>query len=382
MLRTRVTILAGFLGAGKTTLLNALLRHTPEPLGVIVNDFGSVNIDAALVAGHTALDGEVALQNGCICCTIRGDLLAALLRLRRRENPPSHIIIEASGVSDPAAVARTFVDPRLSDQVELAAIVGCVDPTSVSDLLGSDRGLASSLSFASATSSSPRNTTLRTTRSWRQSPSSCASPRPGPGWWPRRSMQCRPPLCWARRISGTKLGLPEFPPSTKARTCTKSAMHTDTTITPSRPGRFRRRNRFPSMDSGGRSWPCRLRCFAPRASCRWPRTRTRGWWFTSSTGEPSCGPMAHGRPSSHGAGLPRPRGWTRCQRTPSPIRGLHPRRSSCPRSPYGGHAGLLQPVAGHPARPPWLTLDSSFAMGTRRSAARRPPAIFRATGPS
>jgi G3E family GTPase len=144
MLRTRVTILAGFLGAGKTTLLNALLRHTPEPLGVIVNDFGSVNIDAALVAGHTALDGEVALQNGCICCTIRGDLLAALLRLRRRENPPSHIIIEASGVSDPAAVARTFVDPRLSDQVELAAIVGSTHPTSVSDLLGSDRGLASS----------------------------------------------------------------------------------------------------------------------------------------------------------------------------------------------------------------------------------------------
>lgn len=143
MSRTRVTILAGFLGSGKTTLLNALLRDTPEPLGVIVNDFGSVNIDAALVAGHTALDGEVALQNGCICCTIRGDLLAALLRLRRRENPPGHIIIEASGVSDPAAVARTFVDPRLSDQVELSAIVCCVDPTTLTGLVDSDRELAS-----------------------------------------------------------------------------------------------------------------------------------------------------------------------------------------------------------------------------------------------
>ncbi len=128
MLRTKVTVLAGFLGAGKTTLLNALLRDTPEPLGVIVNDFGSVNVDAALVAGQSSVEGEVALQNGCICCTIRGDLLTALLKLTRRKNPPRHIVIETSGVSDPAAVARTFLDPRVSDHVQLAAVVGCVDP--------------------------------------------------------------------------------------------------------------------------------------------------------------------------------------------------------------------------------------------------------------
>ena len=79
MLRTRVTVLAGFLGAGKTTLLNALLRDTPEPLGVIVNDFGSINVDAALVSGKANVENEGALQNGCICCTIRGDLLTALL---------------------------------------------------------------------------------------------------------------------------------------------------------------------------------------------------------------------------------------------------------------------------------------------------------------
>ena len=142
MPRTRVTILAGFLGAGKTTLLNALLRDTPEPLGVIVNDFGAVNVDAALVSGQTSVEGEVALQNGCICCTIRGDLLAALLSLQRRPSPPRHIVIETSGVSDPAAVARTIIDPRLQDHLELAAIVGCVDPLSFPNLVGEDWALA------------------------------------------------------------------------------------------------------------------------------------------------------------------------------------------------------------------------------------------------
>lgn len=144
MLRTRVTVLAGYLGAGKTTLLNALLRDTPEPLGVIVNDFGSVNVDASLVAGQTSVEGEVALQNGCICCTIRGDLLTALLSLVRRPKAPQHILIETSGVSDPASVARTFIDARISDYVELAAVVGCVDASTFSTLVDHDWKLASS----------------------------------------------------------------------------------------------------------------------------------------------------------------------------------------------------------------------------------------------
>ena len=143
MRRTRVTILTGFLGAGKTTLLNALLRETTEPLGVIVNDFGSVNVDAELVAGRSNVEGEIALQNGCICCTIRDDLLVALLRLVRRKNPPKHVVIECSGVSDPASVARTFVDPKLTDFVELAGVVACVDPISVACLSEEDWELAS-----------------------------------------------------------------------------------------------------------------------------------------------------------------------------------------------------------------------------------------------
>lgn len=141
--RTKVTILSGFLGSGKTTLLNALLRDTQEPLGVIVNDFGSVNVDAALVGSQTAVDGEVALQNGCICCTIRGDLLSALLSLTRRASPPSRIVIETSGVSDPAAVARTFLHPTLQEHIDLSAIVVCVDPTEFTGLTREEWGLAS-----------------------------------------------------------------------------------------------------------------------------------------------------------------------------------------------------------------------------------------------
>lgn len=143
MQRTRVTLLAGFLGAGKTTLLNALLRDTTEPLGVIVNDFGSINVDAALVSGTANVQSEVALQNGCICCTIRGDLLSALLSLTRRADSPTHILIEASGVSDPAGIVRTFVDPRVAECVELAAVIGCVDPTEFATLIEDDWALAS-----------------------------------------------------------------------------------------------------------------------------------------------------------------------------------------------------------------------------------------------
>lgn len=133
--RTKITILSGFLGAGKTTLLNGLLRASPEPLGVIVNDFGAVNIDAQLVGGSEAVEGEVALQGGCICCSIRGDLIGALLEIVKRDNPPAHIIIEPSGVSDPAAIARTFMNPRIESFFELSAIVVCVDPSEFTQLI-------------------------------------------------------------------------------------------------------------------------------------------------------------------------------------------------------------------------------------------------------
>jgi len=103
--RTGVWVIGGYLGAGKTTLLNALLRAAGGiRYGVLVNDFGSVNVDATLIA-QTGTDA-VELTNGCTCCTIGGDLALALKALMEREPRPGRIVIEASGVADPQAVAR------------------------------------------------------------------------------------------------------------------------------------------------------------------------------------------------------------------------------------------------------------------------------------
>lgn len=108
-----VTIVGGYLGAGKTTLLNGLLSGAHGVrLAVIVNDFGSVNIDAALVANR---DGEtVSLANGCVCCSIGDNLGLTLHDLAERADGPEHVVIEASGVAEPANIARFAAShPRL-----------------------------------------------------------------------------------------------------------------------------------------------------------------------------------------------------------------------------------------------------------------------------
>ena len=99
-----VTVVAGYLGAGKTTLINELLAHDHgRRLAVLVNDFGAVNIDAALIANH---DGQtISLKNGCVCCSIADELGDALDRVLTLEPVPDQIVIEASGVADPANVA-------------------------------------------------------------------------------------------------------------------------------------------------------------------------------------------------------------------------------------------------------------------------------------
>lgn len=100
-----VSVIGGYLGAGKTTLLNALLRNANGlRYAVLVNDFGSVNVDGELIA--SAGTQTIELTNGCVCCTIGGDLILALKELLTRDAVPERIVIEASGVSDPRAVAR------------------------------------------------------------------------------------------------------------------------------------------------------------------------------------------------------------------------------------------------------------------------------------
>lgn len=122
-----VTILTGFLGAGKTTLLNHVL-NSPHGLrvAVLVNDFGAVNIDAQLVV-EARQEDTIELSNGCICCTIRGDLIAALVKLTQRDNPPEAILIEASGVSDPLEIAMVFRQPALSQLIMVDAVLAVVD---------------------------------------------------------------------------------------------------------------------------------------------------------------------------------------------------------------------------------------------------------------
>jgi G3E family GTPase len=122
-----ITILTGFLGAGKTTLLNHIL-HSNHGLrvAVLVNDFGEVNIDSELVVTGTG-EESISLANGCICCTIRDDLVETLLGLIDHDNAPEYIIIETSGVSDPAAVARTLLLPQLAPLFRLDSIITVVD---------------------------------------------------------------------------------------------------------------------------------------------------------------------------------------------------------------------------------------------------------------
>ena len=123
-----VTVISGFLGAGKTTLVNHVLtHHTGANIGVIVNEFGEIGIDGDLiVADEKSL---IEIRNGCICCTVRTDLVAGVkLLLERRDLKLDRLIIETSGLADPAPVLQTFLaDSDLLTRVELESVVTLVD---------------------------------------------------------------------------------------------------------------------------------------------------------------------------------------------------------------------------------------------------------------
>ena len=125
-----VTILTGFLGAGKTTLLNRILNGNHGlKVAVLVNDFGSINIDAELIVGVES--NVISLANGCVCCTIRDDLIETVMETINRPEQPEYILLEASGVAEPSGIAVTFNNPRFRDRIRLDSILCVVDAEQV-----------------------------------------------------------------------------------------------------------------------------------------------------------------------------------------------------------------------------------------------------------
>ncbi|KRQ14232.1 CobW family GTP-binding protein [Bradyrhizobium manausense] len=121
-----ILLVTGFLGAGKTTVVNHLLAHAEgRRIAAVVNDFGAINIDAELIAD--ASDGVVSLANGCICCSLEGDLLRTLSTLLRRDPRPEYIVIETSGVADPADIVRNLMDPVILREAPLETVLCVID---------------------------------------------------------------------------------------------------------------------------------------------------------------------------------------------------------------------------------------------------------------
>src|SRR6516162_10170555 len=143
-----VTVLTGYLGAGKTTLLNRILSEPHEQkYAVIVNEFGEIGIDNELVVGA---DEEIfEMNNGCICCTVRGDLVRTIDGLMRRKGKFDAIIVETTGLADPAPVAQTFfMDDNVGRKAKLDAVVTVADAKWLQDRLKDAPEAKNQIAFA------------------------------------------------------------------------------------------------------------------------------------------------------------------------------------------------------------------------------------------
>ena len=148
MKKIPVTVLTGFLGSGKTTLLNRILSENHgQRIAVIENEFGEIGIDQALVINA---DEEVfEMNNGCICCTVRGDLIRILGSLMKRRDKFDRVLVETTGMADPGPVAQTFfVDDDVRDLFTLDGIVTLVDAKHVQLHLEDSRECQEQIAFA------------------------------------------------------------------------------------------------------------------------------------------------------------------------------------------------------------------------------------------
>ncbi|MGC7411448.1 CobW family GTP-binding protein [Pandoraea pneumonica] len=137
--RVPATVVTGFLGAGKTTFVNHLLNCSRERrIGIVVNEFGDIGIDGELIVAEE--NAIVEISNGCVCCTVRGDLVTSIVTLLDRYgNDLDHLIVETSGLADPAPVLQTFLaDAGLRERVELNSVVVLVDALHAQEQLNDD----------------------------------------------------------------------------------------------------------------------------------------------------------------------------------------------------------------------------------------------------
>mmetsp|Transcript_30267 Transcript_30267/g.52410 ORF Transcript_30267/g.52410 Transcript_30267/m.52410 type:complete len:396 (+) Transcript_30267:20-1207(+) len=136
-----VTVLTGFLGSGKTTLLNRILNDATHGMkfAVIENEFGEIGVDDKILP-ETVDEEIIEVMNGCICCTVRGDLVEALKRLHKRVDKFDGVIIETTGLADPAPVVQTFfVDETISEMYTLDSVITVVDAKEILDRLAEEK---------------------------------------------------------------------------------------------------------------------------------------------------------------------------------------------------------------------------------------------------
>ncbi|MBM4015716.1 MAG: GTP-binding protein [Planctomycetes bacterium] len=148
MKRIPVTILTGFLGSGKTTLLNRILSEQHgKRIAVIENEFGEIGIDQALIINA---DEEIfEMSNGCICCTVRGDLIRVLGNLMKRRDKFDYVVVETTGMADPGPVAQTFfMDDEIRAEFSLDGIITLVDARHIPQQLGRSKESTEQIAFA------------------------------------------------------------------------------------------------------------------------------------------------------------------------------------------------------------------------------------------